>query len=57
MAQYLIVTHKTAFATELRDKVGELAAADPTAEFAILVREARSARGDRIVISYECVSV
>ena len=40
MAQYLIVTHKTAFATELRDKIGELAAADPAAEFAILVPEA-----------------
>ena len=40
MSQYLIVTHKTAFAPELRDKVGELAAADPAAEFAILVPEA-----------------
>jgi hypothetical protein len=40
MAQYLIVTHKTAFAPELRVKVGELAAADPAAEFAILVPEA-----------------
>jgi hypothetical protein len=40
MTQYLIVTHKTAFSPELRVKVGELAAADPAAEFAILVPEA-----------------
>ncbi len=40
MAQYLIVTHKTAFAPELRVKVGELVAADPAAGFAILVPEA-----------------
>ncbi len=33
MAQYLIVTHKTAFAPELRDKVRELAGEDPHAEF------------------------
>lgn len=37
MAQYLIVTNKTAEAPEIRGKVGELAAADPEAEFAILV--------------------
>jgi hypothetical protein len=37
MAQYLIVTHKTAFAPELRTKVEELVAGDPVAEFAILV--------------------
>ncbi|MDE3130679.1 MAG: hypothetical protein KGL16_05955 [Acidobacteriota bacterium] len=40
MARYLIVTHRTAFAPEVRVKVGELAAADPAAEFAILVPEA-----------------
>jgi hypothetical protein len=40
MAQYLIVTHKTALAPELRVKVGELVVADPTATFAILVPEA-----------------
>jgi hypothetical protein len=34
---YLIVTHKTAFSTELRDKVGELVARDASAEFGILV--------------------
>ena len=37
MAHYLIVTHRTAFAPELRVKVGELIAADPAAEFGILV--------------------
>jgi hypothetical protein len=37
MAHYLIVTHRTAFAPELRTKVGELIAEDPTAEFGILV--------------------
>ena len=40
MAQYLIVTHKTAFAPELREKVCELAGEDPHAQFAILVPEA-----------------
>jgi phenylpyruvate tautomerase PptA (4-oxalocrotonate tautomerase family) len=40
MSQYLIVTHKTAFAPELREKVRELAGEDPNAEFAILVPEA-----------------
>jgi hypothetical protein len=40
MAQYLIVTHRTAFAPELRDKVRELIADDPAAEFGILVPEA-----------------
>ena len=39
MTQYLVVTNKTASAPELRSKVGELAAADPDAEFAILVPE------------------
>jgi hypothetical protein len=34
---YLIVTHKTAFSAELRDKVGELVARDASAEFGILV--------------------
>lgn len=42
MARYLIVTNKTALTTELHAKVGELAAADPEAEFAILVPEAPS---------------
>jgi hypothetical protein len=37
MAQYLIVTHKTATAPEVREKVGEVVAADPDAEFGILV--------------------
>ena len=37
MARYLIVTHQTAFAPELRVKVGELIAQDPSAEFGILV--------------------
>ncbi len=37
MSRYLIVTHKTAFSAELRDKVGELVARDASAEFAILV--------------------
>ena len=37
MSQYLIVTHQTAFAPELRVKVGELMAADAAAEFTILV--------------------
>ena len=40
MAQYLIVTHKTAFAPELRDKVRELIGNDANAVFAILVPEA-----------------
>ncbi|HTW12766.1 MAG TPA: hypothetical protein VME01_08490 [Solirubrobacteraceae bacterium] len=39
MAHYLIVTHKTAFAPELRTKVGELVAEDSDARFAILVPE------------------
>jgi hypothetical protein len=39
MAQYLIVTHKTAFAPELRDKVRELIGGDADAEFGILVPE------------------
>jgi hypothetical protein len=42
MARYLIVTNKTALSTELHAKVGEIAAADPGAEFAILVPEAPS---------------
>jgi hypothetical protein len=37
VSRYLIVTHKTAFSAELRDKVGELIARDASAEFAILV--------------------
>ena len=37
MAQYLIVTHKTAFAPELREKVSELMGNDAEAEFGILV--------------------
>lgn len=37
MSRYLIVTHKTAFSDELRDKVGELVARDASAEFAVLV--------------------
>ena len=37
MAHYLIVTHKTASAPELRVKVSELIAEDPSAEFGILV--------------------
>ena len=40
MAHYLIVTHKTAFAPEVRVKVGELVAEDSAAEFGILVPEA-----------------
>jgi hypothetical protein len=39
MAQYLIVTHRTAFTSELRAKVAELIGSDPAAEFAILVPE------------------
>src|SRR5262245_2785326 len=42
MSRYLIVTHKTAFSAELRQKVGELLAADAVAEFAILVPEVHS---------------
>jgi hypothetical protein len=42
MSRYLIVTHKTAFSTELRDKIGELVATEATAEFAILVPEEHS---------------
>jgi len=37
VSRYLIVTHKTAFSAELRDKVAELVARDASAEFAILV--------------------
>lgn len=39
MTQYLIVTHRTAFSAELRERVGELVGQDPAAEFAILVPE------------------
>ena len=39
MTQYLIVTHRTAFSAELRDRVSELVGKDPAAEFAILVPE------------------
>jgi hypothetical protein len=39
VSRYLVVTHKTAFSTELRQKVGELVATDAGAEFAILVPE------------------
>jgi hypothetical protein len=39
VSRYLIVTHKTAFSTELRERVGELVTADSSAEFAILVPE------------------
>jgi hypothetical protein len=39
MTQYLIVTHRTAFTSELSDKVRELIGTDPAAEFAILVPE------------------
>ncbi|MBV9279960.1 MAG: hypothetical protein JOZ41_07755 [Chloroflexi bacterium] len=42
MSRYLIVTHKTAFSAELREKVGELVATDASAEFAILVPEVLS---------------
>ena len=42
MSRYLIVTHKTAFSSELRQKVGELLAVDAAAEFAILVPEMHS---------------
>jgi hypothetical protein len=42
VSRYLIVTHKTAFSAELRDKVGELVARDASAEFAILVPEVHS---------------
>lgn len=42
MARYLIVTNKTALTTELHAKVAELVAADPEAQFAILVPEAPS---------------
>ena len=42
MSRYLIVTHQTAFSTELRQKVGELVAGDGAAEFAILVPEVQS---------------
>jgi hypothetical protein len=37
VSRYLIVTHKTAFSDELRDKVGELVARDASAEFGIVV--------------------
>jgi hypothetical protein len=40
MALYLIVTHKTAFAPELQEKVRELVTEDRNAQFAILVPEA-----------------
>jgi hypothetical protein len=39
VSRYLVITHKTAFSTELRHKVGELVATDASAEFAILVPE------------------
>jgi hypothetical protein len=39
MSRYLIVTHKTAFSAELRQKVSELVTTDDAAEFAILVPE------------------
>jgi hypothetical protein len=42
VSRYLIVTHKTAFSAELRDKVEELVARDASAEFAILVPEVLS---------------
>jgi hypothetical protein len=42
MSRYLIVTHKTAFSAELRQKVGELIGADASPEFAILVPEDHS---------------
>ena len=42
VSRYLIVTHKTALSAELRQKVGELAAGDASAEFAILVPELHS---------------
>jgi hypothetical protein len=42
VSRYLIVTHKTAFSSELRQKVGELLAVDAAAEFAILVPEMHS---------------
>jgi nucleotide-binding universal stress UspA family protein len=37
MARYLIVAHQTAASPELVERVGALAAADPTAEFGIIV--------------------
>lgn len=40
MAQYLIVTHRTAFAPELQEKVRQLMGDDSDAEFTILVPEA-----------------
>jgi hypothetical protein len=42
VSRYLIVTHKTAFSSELRQKVGELVGSDDAAEFAILVPEMRT---------------
>ncbi|MBM3140187.1 MAG: hypothetical protein FJZ92_08225 [Chloroflexi bacterium] len=39
MSRYLIVTHQTALTSELHEKVRELVAADPQAEFTILVPE------------------
>jgi hypothetical protein len=39
MSRYLIVTHQTARSPELQSKVAGLIAADPSAEFAILVPE------------------
>ena len=42
MSRYLIVTHETAFSTELREKVGELVASETSAEFAILIPEEHS---------------
>jgi hypothetical protein len=37
MARYLVVTHKTADSQELLDELRSLAAADPAAEFSLLV--------------------
>ena len=42
MSRYLIVTHQTARSPELQQKVADLIAEDPTAEFAILVPESAS---------------
>jgi hypothetical protein len=42
VSRYLVVTHQTAFSVELRQKVGELIAADAEAEFGILVPETHS---------------
>jgi len=40
MSRYLVVTHQTALSPDLQRKVSALVAADPAAEYAVLVPEA-----------------